>query len=508
MKNYLIMFVFMTLANISFSEQTQSVAMIAVTRGEVTLTRGSQKGETIKLKSKDQLFIMDKIQTGERGRVQIIFTDGSIVRLGKKAEMTIEKYSYSKEAKKGNFLISIKEGSFRIMGGNITKFSPDNFKTETPTATIGVRGSMYAGKTNKTETEVIFLGGKGVFMKNKRGDSKMYNKPGESGWTRLGTPPTKTGKRVMFSGEVYLPKYIAQTPNSLDEPIISSLSDYSIASSITTVPRADVTGELDSDVKGKTDTLVDRQVELERLMIGQETAEEASLFTGHMKIFTDGMTVSPVGKFILKELATSDATFIDGEVKLNSDSTPTLLVGKDQWGDTGQGELNYLDRSTETPFLSWGLWTLTKDDFLNEVRISDTIKGYWVGGKRTPQVVVQNLASNQSFGYYYGTTSYTQDTVYNKIGNIDLELDFGSGEVIGSLYFQDESLPDTIHASLNSDGIKGTLGGVADSSIDGLFYGPNAEALGGTFYKNGENPYHGAFESKTSGEGDSNTLMN
>lgn len=503
MKNYTIAFILFILSSTIVFSQTESVAMIAVTRGDVTLIRASNSGEMRTLKAKDKLFIKDQIQTGARGRVQIIFTDGSIVRLGKKAKMTIDKYSYSNQNKTGNFLISIKEGSFRVMGGNITKFSPENFKTETPTATIGVRGSMYAGRTSKSRTEIVFLGGKGVFMRNKRGETKEYRKPGESGWTRLGTPPTKTGKRIMFSGEVYLPRYIAPVPNSFEEPIVSGLSDYAVASSITTVPRTEVTDGINPVVNEKALISKVRLVDSVRVMIGRDSVTNNTLFTGKMVTFTDGSIVPPLGTFNLQGHDKLNPTLIDGHLELDPNTNGVSLIAQDQFGVTGQGDLSYISQPTSsTSFIEWGQWTLTKDQFINEVRISDRISGYWIGGERTPGAVVQNLVQHQAFGYYYGSTNYTNSNGVSEAGNIDINLDFGTGAVGGSLYFTGGSLSSITSGTLSPDGIKGTLDGDVNSSIDGLFYGPNAEGLGGTFFKEGTDGYHGVFESKTSG-GDS-----
>jgi hypothetical protein len=63
----------------------------------------------------------------------------------------------------------IREGAFHIMGGAIAKESPDNFVTETPVATIGIRGSMFALNMRESRLSVVFLGGRGIDVFNSSG---------------------------------------------------------------------------------------------------------------------------------------------------------------------------------------------------------------------------------------------------------------------------------------------------------------------------------------------------
>ncbi|MCP4294140.1 MAG: hypothetical protein GY786_00865, partial [Proteobacteria bacterium] len=71
----------------------------------------------------------------------------------------------------------VKEGSFRVMGGAITKDAPQNFKTETPAATIGIRGSMYAGLYKDENLSVVFEGGQAIYVA-KGSQSRDITTPG------------------------------------------------------------------------------------------------------------------------------------------------------------------------------------------------------------------------------------------------------------------------------------------------------------------------------------------
>lgn len=150
------------------AEETDSVASVIAVRGDVQAI--NKKGESRKLKIKTPLFLKDTIKTGKRGRLQIMFKDKTIVSLGSTSEMKISEYVWDKEKGDGKITTEVKEGAFRVMGGLISKAVPKKFKTKTPVATIGIRGSMYAGNvTTDGELSVVFEGGKGITLQNSTG---------------------------------------------------------------------------------------------------------------------------------------------------------------------------------------------------------------------------------------------------------------------------------------------------------------------------------------------------
>jgi hypothetical protein len=74
---------------------------------------------------------------------------------------------------KGRFEVTVSEGIFRIIGGIITKNSPKSFVANTPAASIGIRGSGYAGRVSGKRLEVFLLHGRGVDVKNRKGSAAL-----------------------------------------------------------------------------------------------------------------------------------------------------------------------------------------------------------------------------------------------------------------------------------------------------------------------------------------------
>ncbi len=150
--------------------------------GHIVAIRGQAsaydtKGNMRTLAIKSAVYEYDTLKTGANGRIQVLFSDNTIVSLGRKSVMEIAEYLWDPDRKTGAMKTRVKEGVFRVMGGAITKESPQNFTTETPAATIGIRGSMYAGKVSNQQLMVVFEGGKGIDVTNEVGRTSI-TRPG------------------------------------------------------------------------------------------------------------------------------------------------------------------------------------------------------------------------------------------------------------------------------------------------------------------------------------------
>lgn len=149
------------------SGQQTPAGYISATRGEVYAI--NPQGVIRDLKIKDPVALDDIIVTETKGRVKIIFQDNTIVTLGEKSRIKLDDYSWSKNDKQGKFKITINEGLFRIIGGKITKSNPAAFVAKTPAASIGIRGSSYAGSVSGQKLSVFLVNGKGIDVTNNKG---------------------------------------------------------------------------------------------------------------------------------------------------------------------------------------------------------------------------------------------------------------------------------------------------------------------------------------------------
>lgn len=83
----------------------------------------------------------DSIKTFRKSSLQIRLKDNTIIKIGKRTTLKIEKYLYdSKNSNKNKANFKIENGTFQIKTGKIGDKSPNNFKIKTKFSTIGLRG--------------------------------------------------------------------------------------------------------------------------------------------------------------------------------------------------------------------------------------------------------------------------------------------------------------------------------------------------------------------------------
>ncbi len=187
------------------ADELKPVGEVVALRGKVVAT--DSKGTSRKLAIKSPLFQADTIKTGKRGRLQILFTDNSIISLGPNTEAKISQYGWDPDADKAELETEVKEGVFRVMGGLISKKKPEKFNTKTPVATIGIRGSMYAGKISKRGLSVVFEGGKGISLTNATG-TVVISKPGYTSQAKSWNAPISKPTRMKPRHLLKMPQHM------------------------------------------------------------------------------------------------------------------------------------------------------------------------------------------------------------------------------------------------------------------------------------------------------------
>ena len=83
----------------------------------------------------------DTIKTFRKSTIQIRLKDSTIIKIGKRSTLKIEKYLYNSKNSRNNAAgFKISNGTFQIKTGKIADTAPKNFKVKTKFSTIGLRG--------------------------------------------------------------------------------------------------------------------------------------------------------------------------------------------------------------------------------------------------------------------------------------------------------------------------------------------------------------------------------
>ncbi len=116
------------------------IGRVTVSRGRVT-ARGAD-GRRRTLERRSPLFEGDVLNTGVRGRVQILFRDGARLSLRPNTEMSLDEYKFTEAApERDRSRMNLRRGGFRTVTGRIGQRSRGRYRVDTPFAQIGVRGT-------------------------------------------------------------------------------------------------------------------------------------------------------------------------------------------------------------------------------------------------------------------------------------------------------------------------------------------------------------------------------
>lgn len=107
-------------------------------------------GATVVLSVADDLFEGQTITTGSRGQVQIVFADETRMVVGPGSSLVIQSI-LMRNGKATDFAVSALGGTFRFITGKSNKSA---YKIDTPTGTIGVRGTKFDFKVSKKKTDI------------------------------------------------------------------------------------------------------------------------------------------------------------------------------------------------------------------------------------------------------------------------------------------------------------------------------------------------------------------
>lgn len=91
-----------------------------------------------------KLLVGDTLSTGPEGSLGAIFRDNSSISMGPGSSFVVRQFEFAPESGKIGLLIRITRGSLAYLSGLIGKISPESARFETPTATIGIRGTRFA----------------------------------------------------------------------------------------------------------------------------------------------------------------------------------------------------------------------------------------------------------------------------------------------------------------------------------------------------------------------------
>jgi len=83
------------------------------------------------------------LTTGKGSSLGLVLRDNSTLSLGPSSRLVVERFLFAPEKGALASVLRVAKGSAACVTGEIAKLSPDAVKVQTPTATIGIRGTHF-----------------------------------------------------------------------------------------------------------------------------------------------------------------------------------------------------------------------------------------------------------------------------------------------------------------------------------------------------------------------------
>src|SRR3954467_1712738 len=97
------------------------------------------------------------VTTKANDRAHLVFLDGTSITVGPNAQLSLDRFVYDPDTKKGELAINAAKGVFRVVGGKISKTNA--ITVTTPSSTIGIRGGIAMFNVSNTQTVSTFVFG-------------------------------------------------------------------------------------------------------------------------------------------------------------------------------------------------------------------------------------------------------------------------------------------------------------------------------------------------------------
>ncbi|MGN7438577.1 MAG: FecR domain-containing protein [Alcanivorax sp.] len=140
-------------AETSTQTDVSPVGAVQEIAGEATVTRVDGTVEVVGIGT--PIYQGDVVETDENGAVNIMFIDQTTFAVSEDARLAIDEYVFDPATQTGTTNFSVLKGVFVFTSGLIGREDPDDVMINTPSGSIGIRGTIIAGDVDEGEITVI-----------------------------------------------------------------------------------------------------------------------------------------------------------------------------------------------------------------------------------------------------------------------------------------------------------------------------------------------------------------
>lgn len=128
------------LAPAGAAHAADAAGTVKTVRGTATIERGAQR---IPATPGVKVEAADRIRTGADSSVGILLADNTTLTAGPNAQLSLDRYRFDSTTHQGEMQASVQRGSLAVISGKLPKASPESVRFQTPSVTLGVRGTSF-----------------------------------------------------------------------------------------------------------------------------------------------------------------------------------------------------------------------------------------------------------------------------------------------------------------------------------------------------------------------------
>jgi hypothetical protein len=134
---------------------SSQAGVAAAVRGNCELTREAAVGRQVQ--GGEPILLRDEIESGPSSGLQLLLLDETTFTLGAESSIVVDEFIYDPATSAGRVGVNVTKGVFRFVSGKVAKNNPEDVKLRLNGATVGIRGTMVAGRVG-TSSLVALLG--------------------------------------------------------------------------------------------------------------------------------------------------------------------------------------------------------------------------------------------------------------------------------------------------------------------------------------------------------------
>ncbi|QIR76008.1 FecR domain-containing protein [Sulfurospirillum diekertiae] len=515
-----------------------AIGQVSLLKGEAIANRNQK---IVSLTSGATFEEHDIITTRANSQIQLTFEDKTVITLGSESVLNIQEYLNDAEQPKAKFKFG--QGTFKSITGQIGKKAPENFKLETSTATIGIRGTTVAGTAaaegSQNTVELLACLDGEIVVSNNHGSVII-----SSGYFTLVSPNMPPPPPVVMTPQqiqqLYQGAINARPPLPEHEqneaentppppspqqqiqppsPTMPALAEQASQTNTSTNIAHAITNHVEEifNNNGNNGNLTYPTFN-PPLQAATHAAGIINLVGIATSTYTqDGMTRTSATDTLTLNLDTSDDSITtDSSILLDrgdvnypvslakvKDSNTMTYKNKDEFSiknfDSQAGWMQ-TENTYTNDYVSWGYWAMKINN--DSKLLSST--NYWVAGKNVDADTANNYITTKihetsatSYAYNGHVIGSVSDRVnnysINPTNNNDVKLNFnfgaGSGSLLNTSYIQfqtNQATPQTwkIFPSGTIEGGSFNLQKEANVAINGTTNNASLSTIRGQFYGN------------------------